>query len=293
MPSTTVRNQVGKWLRTDSAAAKRLARGLPSPVREALRRPWPRTPANVPFPVPSAGEVLGPPDFVGVGVQQAGSTWWYCLVAAHPEVHDPPGRPTEIHYFDSWWAGSPGSATDYDRYFPRPSGKIVGEWTPRYLFDYWVAPLLAEAAPQAKILVLLRDPVERYASGLAHEFAHRAPRHATVATDAAQRGLYAHQLRRLFDAVDRDRVLIEQYERCLNDRTAALRRTYEFLGVEPGFAPETSPCQHRLEETVDAPLDPAVRDRLRAFYHSDVVDLTELVPEIDLTIWPNFAGATG
>ena len=37
----------------------------------------------------------------------------------------------------------------------------------RYMHDYWSVPLLAEAAPDTKVLAILRDPVERYRSGAA------------------------------------------------------------------------------------------------------------------------------
>jgi hypothetical protein len=60
---------------------------------------WPPyLPANV--PVAPSGWTVAPPDFVGVGAQKAGTTWWYTLLSSHPGVHAPPGRRKELHYFD-------------------------------------------------------------------------------------------------------------------------------------------------------------------------------------------------
>jgi len=61
-------------------------------ARAATDRPEP--------PPPPPGFVTGPPDFVGVGAQKAGTTWWFRLIEAHPGVyHDPDQRP-ELHFFD-------------------------------------------------------------------------------------------------------------------------------------------------------------------------------------------------
>ena len=70
----------------------------------------------------------------------------------------------------------------YQRYFPVPEGAVAGEWTPGYLIDFWTPELIARAAPEARILVLLRDPIDRFRSGLTHQLATsreplRPPRH--------------------------------------------------------------------------------------------------------------------
>src|SRR6516162_10204326 len=46
------------------------------------------------------GEVTGAPDFVGIGVQKAGTTWWYSLLAAHPDVSSRLDIHKERHFFD-------------------------------------------------------------------------------------------------------------------------------------------------------------------------------------------------
>ena len=118
---------------------------------------------------PPRGWETGPPDFVGIGAQRSGTSWWFGQISRHPAVVAPSGK--ELHYFDRFW-NAEFTATDGDGYralLPRPPGKTTGEWTPRYMYDPWTLPLLQLCAPTAKILVLLRDPWDRFISGLGHE----------------------------------------------------------------------------------------------------------------------------
>jgi hypothetical protein len=80
----------------------------------------------------------GPPDFVGVGVQKAGTSWWYQCLVDHPLVFHPPRVAKERHFFDDpamEHADRTEVAARYSRQFPRPPGTVTGEWTPRYLYD--------------------------------------------------------------------------------------------------------------------------------------------------------------
>ena len=133
----------------------------------------PTDPAGPPGPEPECPPDwrTGPPDFVGIGTYRSGTTWLYEMIVAHPDVAIPPGRPKELHFFESFWEGgfTPAEVSRYHRYFPRPAGKLVGEWTPRYMFDSWTPRMLAAAAPEARLLAILRDPVSRYVSHLARQ----------------------------------------------------------------------------------------------------------------------------
>ena len=154
---------------------------LPAPVRRAVLHtggrfaPWEDGFDFTP-PQPRPGEVAGPPDFVGIGAQKAGTTWWFALIASHPGVAQRDDIHKERHFFDRFAARSFGAeqCTQYHGWFPRPAGMVTGEWTPDYMHLGWVPSLLADAAPRTRLLVLLRDPVERFQSGLAHHRGHRA-----------------------------------------------------------------------------------------------------------------------
>lgn len=254
------------------------------------RQQWSDEPPECP-----PGFEIGPPSFLIIGAQKAGTTWFYWLLARHPGIHDASGRRPELHVFDQMAERWPTKedAQRYARFFPRPPGKLVGEKTPQYLARYWVPPMLRQVAPDARLIVLLRDPIERYRSGMAHSA--RGTRAADrdwpmVAEDAFERGLYAAQLRRLFDGFPREQVLVLQFEKCLAEPQAQVDRAFAFLGLSPF----TIPPEHLSERTNPtkegkADLEPERHRALVAAYASDVAQLVDLVPELDLTLWPDFA----
>lgn len=246
-----------------------------------------------PAPVCPSGWRTGPPDFVGVGAQRCGTTRWFDLIGSHPEVTRQPGT-KELHYFDRFYTAPFTSAdiTGYHRYFPRESTHKVGEWTPLYLSAPWIPQLLASAARDTRLLVLLRDPVERYLSGLQLEAGVARRRGVAlsryVPLDAFARGLYHAQLENLLEHFERSQLLVLQYERCTLEPRRELRRTFEFLGLQDtDFVPNLDAHpKHQPEKPV---LDDDTRKAYVRSYHDDVAGLIESFPEIDVRLWPNFA----
>jgi hypothetical protein len=244
----------------------------------------------------------GPPDFIIFGAQKSGTTWWFWLIADHPGVVQPADQRPELHFFDRLWDRWPDDEliVAYHRYFPRPHGSLVGEKTPEYLSCVWAPPMMARAAPEARAIVLLRDPVERFVSGVSHfERGGLLSEDAAdgrlfgdrlrVVTDAVERGNYARQLEWLMEAFPAERLLVLQYERCVTDTRAQLARTYAFLGLPPH-----EPAAEDLARLRNASRREKVRvpsehlELLRRYYRPDVRHLADLVPDLDLDAWPNY-----
>lgn len=233
--------------------------------------------------------LVGPPDFVGVGAQKCGTSWWFEVICAHPQIWRPPRAPKELQYFGRFWRAqfTDESIERYHRLFPRPPGRLGGEWTARYMYDVWTPRLLARAAPDARLLVLLRDPIERYRSALVAKDARLVGAH--LASDAFARGLYHAQLERLFEHFDRERVLVLQYERCRDRPEEELRRTLAFLGLEDAGVPASL---HRQVNVTSAPkprLDSGLLADLRRAYRDDSNRLFETFPELDPALWTSLA----
>jgi hypothetical protein len=241
-------------------------------------------------PERTAGDQVGPPDFVGVGVQKGGTSWWFELLREHPGVYDRPGTPKELHYLSRFCTVpfGPAERDAYHRWFPRVPGTIAGEWTPDYFCYPWVAPVLADAAPDARILVLVRDPVERFRSGLTFRLAMGAPHSSTTVADAVRQGFYARHLRRLYEYFPPAQVLVQQYEQCRADPAAELARTYAFLGLDP-FDPEEIRREVNVSGGAKVDLDPVAATRLGDLYRADASELAALVPSLDLSLWPSVA----
>ncbi|PZS12625.1 MAG: hypothetical protein DLM57_18480 [Pseudonocardiales bacterium] len=259
-----------------------LHRGLRGPLRARLRHIQARAPWT------AVGRRPGPPDYVGVGVQRCGTSWWQSLIEQHPDVASLGLGAKELHFFDSFWAREVGTE-DIERYcahFLRRPGYCVGEWTPRYLYDPWAVPALLRAAPQARLLVLLRDPVQRFQSGLRHAAQRTGTLSADDVTAAFGRGLYGAQLGRLLEHVPRRQVLVLQFERCCRDTPAMLAETFDFLSLEPAeVAAQVSVNASSVQLEIARSVAAEVRER----YVDDVKELAALFPDrIDLSLWPNF-----
>jgi hypothetical protein len=248
-------------------------------------------------------EVDGPPDFVGIGAQKAGTTWWFQLIIGHPQAtnllttatgHDLFGPiQKERHFFGRFGTESFGDehVAQYHRWFPRRRGTITGEWTPDYLAYPWVPPLVARAAPEAKLLLILRDPVTRFRSGYASAIRHGSAHVGETVAQAMEHSMYAANVARWLDHFPAGQLLVLQYERCVADPAQQLKETYRFLGLDPDYRPAD------LERPINATregktrIDDDVTRRLREVFAPDVAALARLVPSLDLSLWEE-VGAT-
>ena len=234
----------------------------------------------------------GPPDFVGVGTQRSGTTWWQRLLKSHPNIRPPRNRKKEQHFFDRFGRRpmTDADVAEYHEQFPRVPGQFCGEWTPRYMRDVWGPAVVARAAPDTRLLVMFRDPIERYRSGVLHMTSRRTHlRPEWVATDATERGRYAEQLRRVYDYFDESQVLILQYEQCVEDALGQYRRTLDHIGA-PWHDPKdvTRPRGGTTRQWREPIWDDLV-EALVTDLESDVAELNELVPDLDVKLWPRFA----
>ncbi len=268
----------------------RRSRAASDPQERDLPR-WAR-PLEVPECPP--GWATGPPDFVGIGAQRSGTSWWYRGLEEHPGIAAVEGQAKELHYFNRFWDGEPPAdfAATYASLFPRPQGTLAGEWTPRYMLDFWAPMLLREAAPDAKLLVLLRDPVERYRSGV-ERAVRRSPGGAPIdlgrVSDAVHRSLYAAQLERVLDHFPREQLLVLQFERCRDEPLEQLSRTWRFLGLEPLDEVPASMLE-RSGEREKPEIPERWRRELVARLADDVRRLAQgFGDDIDLSRWPNFS----
>lgn len=258
--------------------------------RGAKERPLPRWARPLDVPECPPGWTTGPPDFVGIGAQRSGTSWWYRGIEAHPLIAAVPDQQKELHYFNRFWRGElPDDWVEtYHSLFPRPPGALAGEWTPRYMQDFWTPMLIRRAAPAAKLIAILRDPVERFRSGVERTI-RRSPNGRPIdlvhVSDAVDRSRYAAQLRRVLDHFPREQLLVLQFERCVAEPLGELQRTWRFLGLEPlDDLPE--PMRERGGSREKPELPEAWRAELAARLADDLRELAELFPqEIELDRW--------
>lgn len=105
------------------------------------------------------------PDYLVIGAQKAGTTSLYYYLVDHPHVAA--ALEEEVHFFDLNYGRGLGW---YRAHFPLGlgEGRIVGESTPYYLFHPHVPQRVRQVVPDAKLIVLLRNPVDRAYSHYQH-----------------------------------------------------------------------------------------------------------------------------
>ena len=257
------------------------------------------------------GEARGP-SWVGIGAQRSGTTWFTNLLLEHPSMTlaaPSAGRGAErkipvkeLHFFDEMLLGLPPDAVD--RYQALFEDRLQsGEFTPAYLRYLWVPPMLRVAAPNAVLLALLRDPVDRFESAMRWRLSRQARRQPNAGVpvgwireqggDAVWAGMYATQLRVWRTALPDHTLLVFQYEAVRAAPQAAVDRVWRALALEPvalegvRARSETSTSgSDRALFTVD--MQPDLPEVLHATYELEVLQLEEEWG-IDVSLWPNFS----
>lgn len=209
------------------------------------------------------------PDFLIVGAQRCGTTALYKTLVQHPGVM-PAGLHKGIHFFDTDYQRGPEW---YRAHFPTRAARalkerrtgvpqITGEASPYYMFHPAVPARMAHDLPDARFIVVLRDPVERAYSAYTHERARGfEDLEFEAAVDAEperlageeerlladpgyvsvrhqhnaylSRGRYVEQLERLSAAVGRDRLLVVDADAMFADFEDSFTEIQRFLGLTP------------------------------------------------------------
>ena len=161
------------------------------------------------------------------------------------------------------------------------------------MYESWTPMLLHDAAPSATLLERLMTRVARYAATLRRSRRRRRKETDTL-SNAVSVGRYAPQLRGLLEYYERDQILVLQLERCLADPQGEYARTLEFLGVDSDFKPpglRRRPLRRARGafERAEVELWPDLEIPLIKELEADARELRELVPDLDVSLWPEFA----
>lgn len=232
------------------------------------------------------------PSWLGIGAQRSGTEWVSRLLVQHPEAGFGTNGKKEQAYLHKIPNGEL-TEKGYLDLFP-DDGVLRGDWSPHYM-PSMVVPHIARrvAQEEAMIFVLLRDPVERLASGM--RLAKKAGRiptdfHEPWVVRAHQYGQYASCLEGWTAAFPRDRFVILTYEQVLEDVEAACEVFWSALGLE----------RHRLKDPyrrvkpetegkVDWHWPEGTREALIKHYLPQVRWLRDDW-DVDVSRWANFRG---
>lgn len=249
------------------------------------------------------------PDYVAIGSPKSGTSWWDALLREHPQIvphrifcNSKAQATRELTFFPHFmYHGiSDKEKIIYNSAFVSPKGAICGEWSTQYLGIPHCIEYLYKTCPNAKILVMLRNPVDRTVSHLNHLMLNRARifglsseaeyviKVLSAYPEAVLHSHYSYGLRRLLRFYDRNNILLLQYEKCLNDPEVELKRTYSFLNVDPNFCPDNLRQEVNKQRYVVPAISADERNVIADYFSYDVEALVSLFPEIDLSLWLDF-----
>jgi hypothetical protein len=215
------------------------------------------------------------PHFLIIGAQRSGTSFLFHYLCRHPNVRKPLMK--EIHFFDLNFAKG---MRWYQAHFPFKGKEIItGEASPYYLFYPDTPKRVAAFLPGVKIIILLRNPVDRayshYRHGLKEGWETLSFEEALDQEDTriknkpghqrfsyTSRGIYADQLIKWSEYVPLSEMLILKSEQLFSNPGDTLRKTQNFLEL-----PEWHPRKYRPPaRTPYPPMSSSTRRRLCEFF---------------------------
>jgi hypothetical protein len=185
------------------------------------------------------------PTFVGIGVPRAGTTWLHTLLSAHPDVFLP-SRRKEVRFFDRHYDQG---QTWYEAFFCEPDEarryRAIGEISPQYLYSEESPARISALIPAAKLIVMLRHPVDRAYSQFGFSIQRRDYRGSfeeflATRRRALEMGFYSPHLERYLQHFDRDQILAILFEEAVSEGSHVRERLARFLGVSEELFPEVT-----------------------------------------------------
>jgi hypothetical protein len=241
------------------------------------------------------------PDFIIIGTMRGGTTSLYSYLTDHPNIR--PAYMKEVHFFDvyyhkglQWYrAQFPSTVQKYYAERVQKQAFITGEASPYYLFHPHAPGRIARLLPQVKLVVLLRNPVNRAYSQYYHELAggheklsfeeaiaqesERIGKETEKLAKNAQyvsynhrhfsylaRGIYVDQLKVWMDLFPKQQFLILKSEDFYADPAAGLKQVLQFVDVPAIGLTKQKEEYEQLNTTKPPKMDTATRKRLVAYF---------------------------
>jgi len=210
------------------------------------------------------------PNFLVVGAAKAGTTALYYYLKQHPQIYMSPEKEPKFFALegDKLNFRGPGdrenicksAITDIETYrqlFQGVTNEIaIGEASPLYLYSPKAAERIKKYIPDAKLIAILRNPIERAYSGYimhvregretAKDFAEALQEEETRIRNNwgwghyVNVGFYHTQLKRYLELFDQEQIRVYLYEDLKTDPIKLVQDIFRFLGVDDTFVPDTS-----------------------------------------------------
>jgi hypothetical protein len=180
------------------------------------------------------------PNFIIIGAPRAGTTWISKNIREHPEIFLP--KIKELHFFDRDYEKG---IEYYERFFEGSQRcKAIGEATPEYLYIKDVPALIKQHLPDVKLILSLRNPVDRVYSRYWNAKA-RFKQNRDLSFEEKikekpiflEEGFYYDHILRYLEFFPKENFLFLLFDDLKTDPARFLNSIYEFLDVDTGFTP--------------------------------------------------------
>ena len=218
------------------------------------------------------------PTFVGIGAQKAGTTWLHRNLRLHPQISFP--KLKEAHFLDfddryergiAWYLGIFADCTT----------PVRGEITPDYMIvDQSRVELLHSLNPDLRLLLLLRNPVDRAWSAMRYYLGKRYVDPAGESLESLQvlatssvvlpRTQYTTALSVWESVFPPEQLLVGFYEEIDTDPEALLRRVLRHIGADSDIDLSGYPLRTRFNPGQEAELPPRLREFLRDLFAEEI-----------------------
>jgi hypothetical protein len=236
------------------------------------------------------------PNLIVIGAMKCATTALHRYLGVHPDVAM--SEPKELNFFcgpprrpaddgdqrSSWLAGNWHRGLGwYSAHFP-PAAPVRGEASPGYTSPSFpeAAERIARVVPGARLVYLVRDPIQRALSQYLHHRAEGTERRPIgealpdPKSQYLQRSRYHARLEPYLARFPRERIFICAQEDLLTRRRETLGELYRFAGVEDSFRPPADDRRPRVSRGAQATLGEPLRRRLAAELSEDAARFREL-----------------
>jgi len=186
-------------------------------------------------------------DFIGIGTPKSATSWIFRCLCEHPQICGSSVKEVGFFYRDRYYNKG---ISFYKVFFNNcDADKIIGEFTPQYLASREVPGRIKQCFPDIKLIVCLRDPIDRayshywfsryknrLRSSLYDSFGEAIRKHPSL----LNHGFYYHHLTHWLKYFPRDNIKILIYEDISRNPLVFIQGIYEFLRVRGDFEPTTS-----------------------------------------------------
>ena len=179
-------------------------------------------------------------NFIGIGGQRCGTTWLYEVLKEHSEITTSVEK--ELHFFSyNYHFGT----NWYQNQFRINNNSICGEFSTSYLHDIQVPARVKNYNPEIKIILSIRNPIDRFISHHRHEIqGRRFISHTNNPYDILNNnhtyleyGLYFNFIRHWLKHFSKEQLLVILFDDIINDPRDVVFKVYEHLGVDKLFIP--------------------------------------------------------